>query len=114
MKQPVRPDDFDAVIHERVRLAIVAALAAQPRMSFTELKNALGVTDGNLSAHARALEEAGYIAVSKTFRERRPHTALSLTRSGREAFQRYLLALRRIIEQGADPDPSPDSAAAPR
>lgn len=103
MKQPVRPDDFDAVIHERVRLAIVAALAATPEMSFTELKAALAVTDGNLSAHARALEDAGYIAVSKTFRERRPHTALRLTRRGREAFGRYLEALRRIVEQGAGP-----------
>jgi DNA-binding MarR family transcriptional regulator len=101
MSQPVRPDDFDAVIHERVRLAMVAALAATPEMSFSELKSALGVTDGNLSAHARALEEAGYIAVSKTFRERRPHTALRLTPSGRAAFRGYLEALRRIVEQGA-------------
>jgi len=106
MNQPVRPDDFDAVIHERVRLAIVAALAATPEMGFTELKAALAVTDGNLSAHARALEEAGYIAVRKTFRERKPHTALRLTRSGREAFVRYLDALRRIVEQGAGPGPT--------
>ncbi len=103
MKQTVRPDDFDAVIHERVRLAMVAALAATPEMSFSELKAALAVTDGNLSAHARALEDAGYIAVSKTFRERRPHTALRLTPRGREAFGRYLEALRRIVEQGAGP-----------
>ncbi len=114
MKHPVRPDDFDAVIHERVRLAIVAALAARPQMGFTELKAALGVTDGNLSAHARALEEAGYVAVSKTFHERRPHTALSLTRSGRAAFQRYLQALRRVVEQGAGPDPEPGPSPAPR
>ena len=107
MSQPVRPEDFDAVIHERVRLAIVAALAATPELSFSELKGALGVTDGNLSAHARALEEAGYIAVSKSFRERKPHTALRLTRCGREAFLRYLEALRRIVDQGAGPDPDP-------
>lgn len=104
MKQTVRPDDFDAIIHERVRLAIVAALAATPEMSFSELKAALAVTDGNLSAHARALEDAGYIAVSKTFLERRPHTTLRLTRRGREAFGRYLEALRRIVEQGAGPE----------
>lgn len=101
MSQPVRPDDIDPVIHERVRLAIVAALAATPEMSFAELKGALAVTDGNLSAHARALEDAGYIAVSKTFRERRPHTALRLTPAGRDAFRRYLEALRRVVEQGA-------------
>jgi len=101
MTQPVRPDDFDAVIHERVRLAIVAALAATPEMSFSELKSALAVTDGNLSAHARALEDAGYIAATKTFRERKPHTSLRLTRAGREAFLRYLDALRRIVDQGA-------------
>ena len=104
MSQPVRPGDFDAVIHERVRLAIVAALAATPEMSFSELKGALAVTDGNLSAHARALEEAGYVAVRKTFRERKPHTSLRLTRSGRAAFLRYLEALRRIVDQGAGLD----------
>jgi DNA-binding transcriptional ArsR family regulator len=101
MSQPVKPDDFDAIIHERVRLAIVAALAATPEMSFSELKAALAVTDGNLSAHARALEEAGYVAVRKTFRARKPHTALRLTRRGREAFLDYLEALRRIVDQGA-------------
>ena len=104
MSQPVRPGDFDAVIHERVRLAIVAALAATPEMSFSELKAALAVTDGNLSAHARALEDAGYVAVRKTFRERKPHTSLRLTRSGRAAFLRYLEALRRIVDQGAGLD----------
>jgi DNA-binding transcriptional ArsR family regulator len=101
MSQPVKPEEFDAVIHERVRLAIVAALAATPEMSFSELKAALAVTDGNLSAHARALEDAGYILVRKTFRERKPHTAMRLTRTGREAFLRYLEALRRVVGQGA-------------
>ena len=101
MSQPVRPEEFDAVIHERVRLAIVAALAATPQMSFAELKAALAVTDGNLSAHSRALEEAGYVSVHKTFRERKPHTSLRLTATGRRAFLRYLEALRRVVEQGA-------------
>lgn len=101
MSQPVRPEDFDAVIHERVRLAIVAALAVTREMSFSELKGALALTDGNLSAHARALEDAGYVTLSKTFRERKPHTTLRLTPSGRDAFRRYLDALRRIVEQGA-------------
>jgi len=104
MSQPVRPEDFDAVIHERVRLAIVAALASTPEMSFSELKAALAVTDGNLSAHTRALEDAGYVAVRKTFRERKPHTSLRLTPGGREAFTRYLEALRRVVEQGASLD----------
>jgi DNA-binding MarR family transcriptional regulator len=105
MSQPVRPEEFDAVIHERVRLAMVAALAANPEMSFSELKAALAVTDGNLSAHARALEEAGYVAVRKTFRARRPHTSLRLTRNGRSAFLRYLEALRRVVGQGAALEP---------
>ncbi len=100
MNEPVKPDDFDAVIHERVRLSIVAALAVSPQLSFGELKSMLGLTDGNLSAHSRTLEEAGYITVEKSFRGRRPYTAMSLTSKGRKAFERYLETLRQILDQG--------------
>jgi DNA-binding MarR family transcriptional regulator len=99
MSQPIKPDDIDAVIHERVRLAIVAALAVSPQLSFNELKSMLDLTDGNLSAHARTLEEAGYIVVEKSFRGRRPYTAMRLTPKGRRAFERYLNMLRQIVER---------------
>jgi DNA-binding MarR family transcriptional regulator len=100
MSEPIKPDDIDAVIHERARLAIVAALAVAPQLSFNELKEMLGLTDGNLSAHARTLDEAGYIVVEKSFRGRRPHTAMRLTLKGRKAFERYLGTLRQIVERG--------------
>ena len=97
MNEPVKPDDIDAVIHERVRLAIVAALAVSAQLSFNELKSMLGLTDGNLSAHSRTLDEAGYILVEKSFRGRRPYTAMRLTAKGRRAFGRYLETLRQIV-----------------
>ncbi len=98
--EPIKPGDIDAVIHERARLAIVSALAVTPELSFGELKSMLGLTDGNLSVQARALEEAGYLVVEKSFQGRRPHTAMRLTAKGRKAFARYLGTLRRIVEQG--------------
>jgi DNA-binding MarR family transcriptional regulator len=100
MDEPVKPDDIDAVIHERVRLAIVAALAVSAQLSFNELKSMLGLSDGNLSAHSRTLEEAGYIVVEKSFRGRRPYTAMRLAPKGRKAFERYLETLRQIIDRG--------------
>ena len=100
MSEPIKPDDIDAVIHERVRLAIVAALAVSPQLSFNELKSMLGLTDGNLSAHSRTLEEAGYIVVEKSFKGRRPYTAMRLAPKGRKAFDRYLKMLRQIIDRG--------------
>ncbi len=100
MNQPVKPDDIDAIIHERVRLAIVSALAVSPQLGFGELKSMLGLTDGNLSAHARTLEGAGYIVVEKSFRGRRPYTEMSLTPKGRRAFERYLATLRQIVGRG--------------
>jgi len=102
MTEPIRPDKIDAVIHERVRLAIVSALAVAPELSFNELKTMLSLTDGNLSAHARTLEEAGYIAVTKSFKGRRPLTAMRLTRKGRAAFRKYLDTLKKIIEHGSE------------
>ena len=103
MTEPIKPDEIDAVIHERVRLAIVAALAVSPQLSFNELKSMLGLTDGNLSAHSRTLEEAGYLVVEKTFQGRRPYTAMSLTPKGRKAFERYLGTLRQIVDRGHRP-----------
>lgn len=88
------------MIHERVRLAIVSALAVVPQMTFGELKDTLSLTDGNLSAHSRTLEEAGYITIDKTFRGRRPLTTMRLTAGGRKAFQRYLAMLRDILDRG--------------
>lgn len=103
MREPIKPDDIDAVIHERVRLSIVAALAVSPQLSFSDLKAMLGLTDGNLSAHSRTLEEAGYIVVEKTFRGRRPFTSMSLTTKGRKAFEHYLDTLRHIVDHGKQP-----------
>lgn len=103
MNGPVKPDAIDAVIHERVRLAVVSALAVSSELSFNELKEMLGLTDGNLSAHSRTLEEAGYLVIEKTFRGRRPHTTMRLTLKGRKAFDHYLGTLRQIIEQGERP-----------
>ncbi len=99
-KEPIKPGDFDSVIHERARLSIVSALAVTGQLSFNELKAMLGLSDGNLSVQARTLEEAGYIVVEKSFQGRRPHTAMRLTSKGRKAFARYLETLRRIVEQG--------------
>jgi len=103
----LKPDDIDEVIHERVRLAIVSALAVAPELSFSELKDMLSLTDGNLSAHARTLEESGYISVQKTFQGRRPLTTMRLSSKGRKAFQRYLEMLRQIIARGDQPEEVP-------
>lgn len=102
MKDPIKPDDIDAVIHDRVRLSIVSALAVSAELSFNELKTMLGLTDGNLSAHSRKLDEAGYIVVEKSFRGRRPYTAMRLTAKGRKAFERYLKTLRQIVERNKE------------
>ncbi|HMF10234.1 MAG TPA: transcriptional regulator [Thermoanaerobaculia bacterium] len=89
--------ELDRVIHERVRLAIVSALAANEVLSFHELKQLLATTDGNLSVHARKLEEAGYIALRKGFAGRVPRTEYRLTPEGRKAFQRYLDHLEALV-----------------
>ena len=92
--------ELDPVLHERGRLAIVSALAAAPQLAFTELRDALGLTVGNLSIHLQKLEEKGYVAVEKSFVGRRPRTTCALTEAGREAFSRYLDVLAAIVEQG--------------
>ena len=100
MNDSIKPDDIDPVIHERVRLSIMAALAVAPEMSFNELKSTLGLSDGNLSAHATSLQRAGYIEIAKTFKGRRPHTTMRLTAKGYQAFQGYVETLRKIIDKG--------------
>ena len=92
-----RSAQLDAVIHERTRLGIVSALAANERLSFVELKSLLGATDGNISAHARKLEDAGYIAAHKRFEGRVPRTEYELTSAGREALERYLGHMEALI-----------------
>lgn len=89
-------EQIDDVIHGRVRLGVMAYLAASDVAEFNELKAKLGTTDGTLSVHLRKLEEAGYIAIEKTFRDRRPLTRAKLTAEGRKAFKRYLEALGKL------------------
>ena len=90
--------DLDRVIHERMRLGIVSALAASESLTFPELRRLLDASDGNLSVHARRLEEAGYVACSKTFEGRVPRTEYRLTAEGRKAFERYVAHLEAVIE----------------
>jgi DNA-binding MarR family transcriptional regulator len=89
--------DFDRLVYERVRLGIMSSLAVTEEMSFTELRNLLGTTDGNLSVHDRKLEEDGYVACSKTFERRVPKTAYRLTTKGRRALERYLEHMEAVI-----------------
>jgi len=89
--------DLDRLIHERVRLAIVSALAVNESLTFNELKHLLGTTDGNLSVHARRLEEADYLECLKSFEGRMPKTEFRLTRTGREALERYLSHMEGLI-----------------
>jgi DNA-binding HxlR family transcriptional regulator len=90
--------DLDRLIHERIRLGIVSALAANSSLSFNDLKRLLQTTDGNLSVHARKLEEARYIACTKSFEGRVPKTEYALTPAGRRAFERYLDHMEAIIQ----------------
>ena len=89
---------LDRLIHERMRLGIVSALAVNEKLSFTDLKRLLGATDGNVSVHARKLEEAGYIACKKSFHGRIPKTEYRLTAAGRRALERYLSHMEALIE----------------
>jgi DNA-binding HxlR family transcriptional regulator len=91
--------DLDRVIHERVRLAIVSALAGTQALSFNELKTLLDITDGNLSVHARRLEEAGFVSCDKSFVERVPRTEYRLTAAGRKALDAYLGHMESLIRQ---------------
>jgi DNA-binding MarR family transcriptional regulator len=98
----VNPEPFlqlDRVIHEKGRLAIMSMLAASADLSFTELRDALGMTDGNLTTHIRTLQEAGYVSVTKSFENNRSLTTCSLTRAGRRAFTGYINLLEQIVRQ---------------
>lgn len=88
---------LDRLIHERLRLGIVSALAAAPSLTFTELKNLLEATDGNLSVHSRKLEEAGYVGCEKSFEGRVPKTEFKLTPLGRKALERYLDHMEALV-----------------
>jgi DNA-binding MarR family transcriptional regulator len=90
--------DFDRLIHERTRLAMISALAVNPTLTFNELKGILKTTDGNVSVHARKLEEASYIACRKSFAGRVPRTEYSLTAAGRRALERYLNHMEALIK----------------
>jgi len=96
-KAQLAPADLDRLIHERVRLAIVSALAVRESLTFNDLKAALKTTDGNLSVHARKLEEAEYIACDKSFEGRVPKTEYRLTALGRRALERYLDHMEALI-----------------
>ncbi|KPK05052.1 MAG: transcriptional regulator [Gemmatimonas sp. SG8_28] len=95
-------ESLDRLIHERIRLGIVSALAAEDGMSFADLKQVLQTTDGNLSVHARKLEDAGYIRVTKGFEDRRPRTQYRLTAKGRRAFEEYVNQMETIISEARD------------
>ena len=98
----MNPEPFlqlDRVIHEKGRLAIMSMLAASPQLSFTELRDTLNMTDGNLTTHIRTLQEAGYVSVTKSFRDNRPLTTCALTAAGKKAFANYINLLESIIQQ---------------
>jgi DNA-binding HxlR family transcriptional regulator len=96
------PAALDRLIHERLRLGIVSALAVNETLSFNELKTLMQTTDGNLSVHARKLEDARYITCTKTFQDRVPHTQYSLTATGRAALARYLDHMEALIRATRD------------
>ena len=95
-KQP--PEDLDRVIHERIRLGIISALAANETLTFADLKGILQATDGNLSVHARKLEEAGYVTVSKGYQAKKPRTEYRLSPSGKKALANYLDQMESILD----------------
>ena len=98
----MNPEPFlqlDRVIHEKGRLAIMSMLAASPALSFTEMRDALEMTDGNLTTHIRTLQEAGYVSITKSFQNNRPLTTCSLTPTGKKAFTGYINLLEKIIQQ---------------
>ena len=98
--------DLDRLIHERVRLGIVSALAVNGSLTFTDLRALLGLTDGNLSAHARKLEDAGYVACRKSFEGRTPRTEYALTPLGHHELEAYLDHMEAIIQSTRDQIPA--------
>ena len=90
---------LDRLIHEKGRLGIMSMLAAAPDLSFTEMRDALGMTDGNLTTHIKALQQEGYVSVAKSYQNNRPLTTCSLTATGRKAFAEYINLLEQIVRQ---------------
>jgi DNA-binding MarR family transcriptional regulator len=98
----VNPELFlqlNRVIHEKGRLAIMSALAAAPELTFTELRDLLDMTDGNLTTHIRTLQQEGFVSVAKSYQNNRPLTSCALTAAGRKAFAQYIDLLDRIVRQ---------------
>jgi DNA-binding MarR family transcriptional regulator len=98
----VNPEPFlqiDRVIHEKGRMGIMSLLAASPELSFTEMRETLEMTDGNLTSHIRTLQQAGYVSIAKTYQNNRPLTTCSLTAAGRKAFTTYIDLLDQIVRQ---------------
>ncbi|HEY1185930.1 MAG TPA: transcriptional regulator [Bryobacteraceae bacterium] len=93
---------LDRLVHERLRLGILSALAVNESLTFNELKRLLDTTDGNLSVHARKLEEAGYVGCAKSFANRMPKTEYKLTAAGRRALERYLDHMEALIQATRD------------
>jgi DNA-binding MarR family transcriptional regulator len=89
--------ELDKVIHERMRLGIISALAANEKLSFSDLKSLLNTTDGNISVHARKLEDAGYLTMKKSFSGRTPLTEYKITKEGRKALEKYLDHMEALI-----------------
>ncbi|MDB6055314.1 MAG: hypothetical protein JWN25_2837 [Verrucomicrobiales bacterium] len=102
----MNPEPFlnlDRVIHERGRLAIMSLLAANPEMSFIEMREGLAMTDGNLSMHLKTLQEVGYVALTKSFQKKKPLTTCSLTGLGKTSFAKYINVLEEIVLQNKPP-----------
>lgn len=93
---------IDRVIHEKGRLPIMSLLAATPELSFTELRDTLKMTDGNLSLHIKTLQEAGFISVTKSYQNQRPLTTCAMTPAGRRAFANYIDLLEQIVRQAKE------------
>ena len=104
----MNPEPFlqlDRVIHEKGRLAIMSMLAASAELSFTELRDGLEMTDGNLTTHIRTLQETGYLSVTKSFQNNRPLTTCALTAAGRKAFASYINLLEEVVRQSKPKQP---------
>jgi DNA-binding MarR family transcriptional regulator len=101
-RPPESATSLDRLIHERTRLAIISALAVNDSLTFSELKALLDVTDGNLSVHARKLEDAGYISCAKSFANRLPKTEYRVTATGRRALEKYLDHMEALIRATRD------------
>jgi DNA-binding MarR family transcriptional regulator len=101
MSHPAR--EIDDVVHQRVRLGILAVLTEAPKADFAHLRTTLGVTDGNLSRHLSVLEEAGYVEVEKVFEGKKPRTWVTATKAGKTAFDAEVTALRRLLDAVPQP-----------